>query len=89
MGGPVVSSHSTASSTETNQMTIKTTTDKAAVVDTEYHWIDASKHPPPRGSKLLCINKHYGVAVFSVWVPAFGFTHWSPVPTFPKEDNAS
>ena len=66
---------------------IKHTTDRAAVVDTEYHWIDATENPPPRGSKLLCINKKYGVAVLSAWTPECGFTHWSPIPTFRKDTN--
>jgi hypothetical protein len=64
---------------------IKTTTDKAATVDTEYHWIDAKEYPPPLGPKLLCINKQQGVAILSHWVSAFGFTHWCPLPSFPKE----
>lgn len=63
---------------------IKTTTDKAAVIHTGWHWIDASVNPPPRGAKLLCINKDYGTAVLSIWVPSFGFTHWAPLPTFLK-----
>ena len=61
---------------------IKLTTDRAAVVDTSNHWIDATKHPPPRGAKLLCINRSQGVAILSPWVPVFGFTHWAPLPTF-------
>ena len=68
-------------------MTIKITTDKAAVVDTAYHWIDATEHPPPRGVKLQCINRKQGIAVYSVWVPQYGFTHWCPAPTFKKETN--
>ena len=66
-------------------MSIKPTTDKAAVVDTQYHWLDAKEHPQPRGGKLQCINKHTGVAVMSVWNDAYGFTHWCPLPTFKKE----
>ena len=63
-------------------MNVKLTSDRAAVVDKNYHWLDASKHPPPRGSKLLCINKHHGTATIGYWVSAFNFTHWAPLPTF-------
>ena len=68
-------------------MTIRTTTDRAAVVDTEFHWLDAKEHTPPLSKKILCINKWQGVAIISHWVSAFGFTHWAPLPTF-KKDNA-
>lgn len=61
---------------------IRATSDRAAIVDTDYHWIDASITPPPRGAKLLCINQAQGVAILSHWVPAFGWTHWCPLPTF-------
>ena len=64
---------------------IKETTDKAAVVDTEYHWLDAKEHPPPLNVKMLCINRAQGVATLSYWVTAFGWTHWSPLPTFKKD----
>lgn len=65
---------------------IKPTTDRAAVVDTEFHWLDAKEFPPPRGAKILCINQRQGVALISSWAPAFGFTHWAPLPTFRKEN---
>lgn len=61
-------------------MTIRKTTDKAAVVDTSICWIDASKEPPPLGAKMLCINKKQGIAVLSTWIPEHGFTHWFPLP---------
>jgi hypothetical protein len=65
---------------------IKPTSDRAAVVNTEYHWTDAKEYPPPLGPKLLCINKQQGVAVLSHWVSAFGFTHWAGLPSWRKED---
>ena len=67
---------------------IKQTADKSAVVDTTIHWIDAKDNPPPRGSKLLCINRRLGVAVLSIWIPDFGFTHWAPLPSFKKASDA-
>lgn len=60
---------------------IKQTNDKAAVVDTGYHWLDAKEYPPPSG-KLQCINRAHGVALISTWRDEFGFTHWAPLPTF-------
>ena len=68
---------------------IKHTADRSTVVDTSVHWIDARETPPPRGSKLLCINKRLGVAVLSVWIPDFKFTHWAPLPTFRKDNDAN
>ena len=61
-------------------MTIKTTTDKAAAVDTAFHWLDAKDFPPPLSKKILCTNKHHGVASLS---------HWAPLPTFKKDINES
>jgi hypothetical protein len=67
-------------------MTIRPTSDRAAVVDTEFHWLDAKQYQPPLSKKILCINKQQGVAIISHWVSAFGFTHWAPLPTFKKEE---
>ena len=50
-------------------MTIKQTSDGAAVVDTELHWIPISEVPPPSG-KLLLINQKLGVAMLG------NYTHW-------------
>lgn len=61
---------------------IKTTTDKSAAVDTEYHWIDVDEHAPPVGPKLQLINKYLGVATYGTWSPGGKWTHWAPLPTF-------
>lgn len=66
-------------------MSIQPTSDRAATVDTNYHYLDAAEYPPPRGSRILCIDKSAGVACVSLWNPQFGFTHWAPLPTFEKE----
>lgn len=63
-------------------MTIKPTNDRAAVVDKDYHWIDAKETPPPRGPKMQLINRHLGVAVIGAWRDGDGWTHWCPLPTF-------
>ena len=66
-------------------MSIKPTTDRAAMVDTKYHYLDAKEYPPPTGPRILCIDRRAGVAVISNWMPDAGFTHWAPLPTFEKE----
>lgn len=64
-------------------MTIKLTNDKAALVDTTVHWIPVEGQPePPRGAKLLLINRRYGVAVIGHYNTNSQWTHWAPLPTF-------
>ena len=65
-------------------MAITTTASKAAIVDKEYHWIDAKETPPTKGPKMLMIDKRLGVAVLGAWRDSDGWTHWSPLPTFKK-----
>ena len=62
--------------------TIAPTANKAAIVDKEYHWIDAKENPPPKGPKMLMIDKRLGVAVLGAWRDSDGWTHWCPLPTF-------
>lgn len=63
-------------------MTIKTTNDRAAMVDTAVHWISVREAPPPTGPKLLLINRKLGVAVLGQYTKAAGWTHYAPLPTF-------
>jgi len=65
-------------------MAITTTNDKAALVDKDYHWIDAKVTRPPVGPKMLMIDKTLGVAVLGAWRENDGWTHWCPLPTFRK-----
>ena len=67
-------------------MTIKTTADKAAVVDSSYHWIPVAQHEPARGSMILLINRNRGIPVRGTWSPGSEWTHWAPYPTFRKDD---
>ena len=62
--------------------TIAPTANKAAIVDKEYHWIDAKENPPPKGPKMLMIDKRLGVAVLGAWRDLDGWSHWCPLPTF-------
>jgi hypothetical protein len=62
-------------------MSIKKTSDGAAVVDTGYHWIAVTEIAPPSG-KLQLINERMGVAVYGNFVKGQGWTHWAPLPTF-------
>jgi hypothetical protein len=63
-------------------MTIKTTSDGAAAVDTEVRWIPIAERTPPSGVKLLLINRKYGVALISVYRKADAWTHWAGLPKF-------
>lgn len=66
-------------------MPIKPTSDRAAIVDTTYHWREIDEDTP-RGTKLQLINRRAGVATYG---QIFGsdcfWTHWAPLPTFSKE----
>lgn len=59
-------------------MTIKSTSDGAAVVDTEYFWIPIDKHTP-RGTKLQLLGRG-GVAIYSIYNGDEFWTHWCPLP---------
>lgn len=63
-------------------MTIRQTSDGVAVVDTEHHWIPIAEKEPPSGSKVLLINKRYGVALLSIYRKHDDWTHWYPLPKF-------
>jgi hypothetical protein len=65
-------------------MTVKVSSDGAFLVDTDYVMTDATVTPPRKNVQLLCGNLHSGKTVISVWDDKFGFTHWAPVPVFPK-----
>lgn len=66
-------------------MSIESTNDKAAIVDRDYHWLDANEFAPPRGPKMLLINERLGVAVLGSWRETDNWTHWCPLPTFEKK----
>ena len=68
-------------------MSIRLTTDKAAVVDTTFKWIPVTTVPPKRGAKCLVINKRHGVARLDIWTPESDATHWAPLPTFLTEED--
>jgi hypothetical protein len=68
-------------------MTIKLSTDRKAVVDTDLHWIPVAKEQPPRGAKVQLIDRKLGSATSGTWYPGNSWTHWFPIPTFnPNED---
>ena len=62
----------------------KLTSDSAAAVAPEIHWIpiDAST---PIGVKMLLIVDSHGVAIVSSRRVQDQWTHWCPLPTFKKE----
>lgn len=71
-------------------MTIKLTSDNAAVVDTAHQWraIDSST---PRSAKLQLISRPSGVAMYAKLPSGTStfFTHWAPLPTFSNVQRAS
>lgn len=60
--------------------------DGSAAVSTEYFWIPIEKVEPPKGAKVLLINKKYGVLVVGIYKTESGFTHWAPLPRFSKDE---
>lgn len=63
-------------------MTIQKTRDGQAVVDTTHRWIPIAEQAPPLGTKVLLIDRWYGVAVLSSYSKGGTWTHWSPLPKF-------
>jgi hypothetical protein len=72
-------------------MTARLSTDRAAVVDGDYHWREIATDPPRRGAKVQLINRRLGVAVYGAWTPKdTQWTHWAPLPTFaPQEETTA
>lgn len=68
-------------------MTLTTTSNKAVVVDKDYHWIPITddNHPMP-GSKVQLINREAGVAMYGHWRPGSEWTHYAGLPTFHPDD---
>ena len=64
--------------TKGNDITVKTTSDGAAVVDTEYFWIPVDKDTP-RAAKLQLLGKG-GVAIYANYNGDSFWTHWCPLP---------
>ena len=65
-------------------MTHKLSSDGAAVVAPEYHWIPIDKHTP-RGVSMLLYSEAAGVLQKGQHtVDDKFFTHWAPCPTLPK-----
>lgn len=68
-------------------MTLKSSSDNAATVNTELVWqpVDGDT---PRGRKLLLINKRDGVAHLGLYTLDSHWTHWQGLPVFaPEGDN--
>lgn len=63
-------------------MTIKTTNDGKAAVNTELFWIPIAEVEPPLGTKLLLINRRQGIALMGYYKQDSGFTHWQGLPRF-------
>lgn len=67
-------------------MTHRISSDRAAAVSPNVHWIPIERETPPRGVKLQLIDrKRSGVAVYSIYLAGSDWTHWAPLPTFKKD----
>ena len=63
-------------------MTYRLTADRAAAVAPGWHWLPINEHTP-RGSKVMLINRRYGVAHIGLHTAADDFyDFWAPLPTF-------
>jgi len=51
---------------------------------TDIH-LPVTEMEPPRGGKLLLINRCYGVATIGVYSPDSGWTHWHALPKFRRK----
>ena len=67
-------------------MTIKLTTDKAAVVSTMNKWIPITTVQPPENSLCLLINRKFGTSRLDKWNRKSDATHWYPLPTWQTGD---
>lgn len=66
-------------------MTHKISSDGAAAVAPEFHWIPIDARTP-RGVSMLLINKDSGVLQKGQYTTDEKFfTHWAPNPTFKKD----
>lgn len=64
---------------------VQLSSDGYAVVDKNYHLLDAKRYPPPKRGVMLCGNVETGKTVISKWNTAYGFTHWAPLPVFNRQ----
>lgn len=71
----------------TAPLLIKTNSDRTAAVNRALPWIPVKDYPPPKGVKLLLINRRFGVATLGVYLPNQNWTHWQGMPYFAEEIN--
>lgn len=55
----------------------------SAVVSSEIEWIPITDETPV-GAKVLVIDEKQGIAYLREYRPGHGWTHWCPLPRFPK-----
>lgn len=66
-------------------MTHKLSSDGAAVVAPEFHWIPIDSKTP-RGVKMMLISEAAGVAQIGLHLASgTHFTHWHPLPVFRRD----
>ena len=68
---------------EHNDCPLRTTTDGAAAVNPDVFWIPISPtNKPPRGAKMLLINRDAGVTLIGQYTEDSWFTHYAGLPVF-------
>lgn len=66
------------------QALVGLSSDGAAAVDRNYHWLPTSPETP-RGVKLQLINRPDGVAFYGTYKQGDRATHYQRLPTFTRE----
>lgn len=70
-------------------MNTRLTGNKDAVVFEDVYWIPVTERVPPRGAKILLINKPSGSAVLGQWDHRAFWTHWAGLPRFKENEDGS
>jgi hypothetical protein len=69
---------------EVSPLSIKDSSDGAAVIDTDYYWRPIETCP--QGKKVQLINANMGCAAYGTHNPKYKYwTHWAPLPKFQRE----
>lgn len=70
-------------------MNTRLTSNKDAVVFEGVYWIPVTEQVPPRGAKILLINKPSGIAVLGIWDGYSHWTHWAGLPRFKENEDGT
>lgn len=65
-------------------MTYKLNKDQSAAVAPDIKWLPIDEYTP-LGVRMNLIERRQNICYVRIHTRGDGFTHWSPLPTFPKE----